>query len=59
LWMSLWMVFGLAVAGIIWFDFGMWSETTGGLIGWMLVWMIIGSVMDKKAEEENRVLIKK
>lgn len=57
--MSLWMVFGLAIATATWFEFGMWSETTGGLIGWMLIWMIIWSVMDKKAEDENRVLTKK
>lgn len=59
LWMSLWMVFWLAVATITWLEFWMWNETTWGLIGWMLVGMVIWSIMDKKAEDENRVLIKK
>ncbi len=56
LWMTFWMIFWLVITTATWFEFGMWSETTGGLIGWMLLWMIIWWVMDKKAKNENRVL---
>lgn len=58
LWMTFWMIFWLAIATATWFEFWMWNETTGWLIGGMLVWMVIWSIMDKKAEDENRVLRK-
>ena len=59
LWMTFGMIFWLVITTATWFEFWMWNENTGWLIGWMLVWMVIWSVMDKKAEDENRVLMKK
>jgi hypothetical protein len=58
LWMTFWMMFWLAIATATWFEFWMWNETTGWLIWWMLFGMVIWSFMDKKAEDENRVLKK-
>lgn len=54
--MSFGMMIWLATATIFWLEFGMWNETTGGLIGWMALWAIIWVFLDKKAEKENRVL---
>jgi hypothetical protein len=51
-----WMMIGLAIATFSWFEFGMGSETTGGLISGMLVGIVVGSFMDAKAEKDNRVL---
>jgi hypothetical protein len=54
--MSFGMMIGLATATIFWFEFGMWNETTWGLISWMTLWAIVWFILDKKAEKENRVL---
>lgn len=58
LWMTFWMMFWLAIATATGLEFWMWNETTGWLIGGMLFGMLIWSFMDKKAEDENRVLKK-
>lgn len=54
-WMSLWMVCGIAVSSIFWLDFGMWNETTGWLIIGMIVWMFLWKIMDSNLKKENRV----
>jgi hypothetical protein len=50
------MIFGLVMARSFWLEFGMWNETTGGLILGMSLWSIIWYFLDKKAEKDNRVL---
>lgn len=55
--MVYWMLIGLAVAGITWLEFGMASESTGGLVGGMFIGILVGSMMDSIAVKENRVLI--
>jgi hypothetical protein len=53
--MALWMVVGLAIAGITWLEFGMGNETTWWLVAGMVIWMFIWSAMDSKAKKENRI----